>query len=59
LFPARVGFTIAEIDEFATLEPICFIPLVDNNQDPDPNMHDDPSPSSNACAASTMRGVEP
>ena len=36
MFPARVGLTIAEIDEFATLEPICFIPPDDDHQDPDP-----------------------
>lgn len=44
MFLARVGLTIVEIDEFATLEPICFIPPDDNNQDPDPNMHENPIP---------------
>ena len=38
---ARVGLTIAEIDEFATLEPIS---TDDNNQDPDLNMHENPIP---------------
>jgi len=37
---ARVWLTIAEIDEFATLEPI----TNDNNQDPDLNMHENPIP---------------
>jgi len=38
---ARVWLTIAEIDEFATLEPIS---TDDNNQDPDLNMHENPIP---------------
>jgi hypothetical protein len=49
--------TVADVDEFATLETLCVIPPIPN-QDPDPNMHENPIPEHTKPAGEPDGGPE-